>query len=434
MKKILLLTLLLFTFCATLFSCKQQEQEQIVAQESTGLSLETSNDMTYFVVNGIGTCTDTNIILPNEYNGKPIKAIANNAFENNTGLQSVVLNKNLTSIGQYAFRNCVNLKSLTLNEELTSMQSGVFNGCSSLTEIHITTFDIMSKDVVWFPYEYDLYLNGSLVTEVGDETTPSNSCFRNCKSIKRVTISDSWIRPAKFLNCTSLTSVSIMDSVEYISDEAFRNCPALTLYDNAYYLGDDNNKYKWLIEAKNTNITSCTIHNDCQFIANKAFFHCKLKNITIPNKIAKISFMCFSGCDSLTSVTIGNGVYTIGQGAFHDCINLKNVLFSDKVTIIGDSSFKSCKSLKEVELPPYLREIDNFAFTFCKSLTKVKMKDNLKKIGKQAFAFCSSLYSIEYSGSILQWNTIKKSELWNQDVRPWDSFIYCTDGSISLLK
>lgn len=392
--------------------------------------------MTYYIVNGMGNCTDSNLILPNEHNGKPVKAVAENAFRDYTGIQSLVLNDNLMSIGEYAFAGCTNLKSLTLNSELVSMEYS-FDKCTALTEIHIPTFYIMKQEIVRnFPCKYDLYLNDSLVTEISEMNNgwwiTMDSYFTNCKSLKRAVIRDSYVNPSKFSNCTSLTDVLITDYVERIGDNAFTDCPALTLYDNAYYLGDENNKYKWLISAKDWQVTDCTMHNDCKFIADKAFLNNNnnLKNITFSDNLKGISYLCFYECSSLTSVSMGAGVEVIGSGAFKNCTKLKDITFSDNITTICNQSFWGCHALTEIELPKKLTEIYEQAFIFCKNLKKVTIKNKPRRIGVQAFAF-SALQSIEFAGTISQWNAIEKGNRWNEDT--WfDSVVSCSDGTQSL--
>ena len=84
------------------------------------------------------------------------------------------------------------------------------------------------------------------------------------------------IRSYAFSNCTSLTSVTIPNSVTSIGDSAFRNCSSLT-------------------------------------------------SITIPNNVTSIRDSAFSQCTSLTSVTIPNSVTSIGNEAFRYNGNLESV-------------------------------------------------------------------------------------------------------------
>jgi hypothetical protein len=64
-----------------------------------------------------------------------------------------------------------------------------------------------------------------------------------------------------------------------------------------------------------TSLTSVTIPDTVTSIAIEAFYGCTgLTNVTIGNGVASIGYFAFSHCSSLTSVAIGNGVTYIVSG------------------------------------------------------------------------------------------------------------------------
>ena len=128
-----------------------------------------------------------------------------------------------------------------------------------------------------------------------------------------------------FRGCTSLTSITIPDSVAYIDYESFRGC---------------------------TSLTSLIIGNGVTYIDKDMFY----------------------GCTSLTSVTIGNGVTSIGESAFRDCTSLTSVTIPDSVTSIGDDAFFWCTSLTSVTIPDSVTSIGWGAFSDCRSLTEINFK------------------------------------------------------------
>ena len=70
-----------------------------------------------------------------------------------------------------------------------------------------------------------------------------------------------------------------------------------------------------------SSLTSITIPNSVTSIGSRAFEGCSsLTSVTIPNGVTLIGNEAFYKCSSLTSVTIPNSVTSIGDGAFYGCI------------------------------------------------------------------------------------------------------------------
>ena len=114
---------------------------------------------------------------------------------------------------------------------------------------------------------------------------------------------------------TSLTSVTIPESVTAIGDYAFCECIFLT---------------------------SITIGEGVATIGNGAFNFCEeLTSVTIPNSVTFIGEDAFSWCHALTAVTIGDGVTTIGDDAFSFCESLTSVTAYNPIPVdIGTSVFR----------------------------------------------------------------------------------------------
>ena len=75
-----------------------------------------------------------------------------------------------------------------------------------------------------------------------------------------------------------------------------------------------------------TSLTNVTIGDSVTTIGEYAFSDChSLTSVTIGNSVTTIGASAFRSCNSLTSVTIGDSVTTIGDYAFSDCYNLTSV-------------------------------------------------------------------------------------------------------------
>jgi len=67
-----------------------------------------------------------------------------------------------------------------------------------------------------------------------------------------------------------------------------------------------------------SSLTSISLPNSLTTIGTSAFIDCtSLKSVIIPNSVTEIGGLAFSGCKGLTSVDLGSGVTSIGKSAFN---------------------------------------------------------------------------------------------------------------------
>ena len=181
---------------------------------------------------------------------------------------------------------------------------------------------------------------------------------------KPVTNIDGWI----FSQCTSLSSVTIPDSVTSIGKGVFQEC---------------------------TSLSSVTIPNSVTCIGDCAFSQCtSLSSVTIPNNVTSIGDFAFSNCTSLSNIFIPESVTNIGDSAFSYCTSLSSITLPDCIGKIGSAVFEKCTSLSGITLPNSVTNIGDFAFNNCSSLSSVTIPDSVTSIGEHAFADCTSLSNI----------------------------------------
>ena len=147
---------------------------------SEGLAYTLNGDT--YTVSGIGSCTDSDIVIPNSVEGIPVTSIGGNAFYNCSTITSVVIPESVTYIGYSSFSNCANLTSINIPDGVTIIDMSTFNNCVKLTSIKIP----------------------NSVTSIGRSA---------------------------FAVCVKLTSIKIPNSVTSIDSYAFGNCSGMQFYD-----------------------------------------------------------------------------------------------------------------------------------------------------------------------------------------------------------
>ena len=174
-----------------------------------------------------------------------------------------------------------------------------------------------------------------------------------------------------FLNCCSLTSVTIPNGVTSISSSALRACYSLT---------------------------NITIPESVTSIGNYVFYNCySLTNITIPDGVTSIGKSVFSACYSLTSIIIPGSITSISSLMFADCYSLTNITISDVVTSISSGAFNGCFSLTNITIPESITSIGGSAFYNCYSLTSITIPKSITSIRDNMFYNCSSLIKYNFS-------------------------------------
>ena len=106
-------------------------------------------------------------------------------------------------------------------------------------------------------------------------TSIGQSAFRKCDRLTSISIPNSVtsICQDAFNGCDYLAAIKIPNTINSIEASSFDGCSRLQYneYDNALYLGNDENLYVALIKAKSTDVKSCEINSSCIVMAPYVF-------------------------------------------------------------------------------------------------------------------------------------------------------------------
>ena len=348
------------------------------------------------------------IILPDNYKGEKY-AIGNNVFKNKSSITSITIPNSVTSIGNYAFYHCSSLTSITIPNSVTSIGDYAFYWC-----YHITSITIPNSVTSIGDYAFYGWSRITSITIPNSVTSIGNYAFNGCDGLKTVVNFSSLTLNIgsqdygyvayyadKVINAPNggIVGDFVFSTVDgkHTLLEYSGNASEIILPDNykgeKYAIG--NNVFK-----NKSSITSITIPNSVTNIGDSAFDGCSgLTSIEIPNSVTSIGDNAFYDCTKLTSIEIPNSVTSIGNDAFQGCSGLTSITIPNSVTSIGYSAFYDCTKLTSIEIPNSVTSIGNDAFQGCSGLTSITIPNSVTSIGYSAFKGCNNIKFLEINTS-----------------------------------
>ena len=378
---------------------------------SEGLRYVLNDDESGYICVGIGSCSDTYVVIPSVYNDLPVVAIGENAFSNTdrypkNSIIKTTIPDSVTDIGVSAFSGCSLLTSINIPERVTGISDRTFYDCSSLTEIIIPAG---VKSIGEEAFEKCSSLTGVIIPE--SVTNIGRYAFSGCNSLTYAVIPNgaTCISDNLFYGCESLTDITIPDGVTRIGYHAFEKCSALA----SINIPDRVTEIHGFAFFGCTSLTSLTIPASVTSIGDWAFNGCrKLAEIINNSSLNIVEGETDNGCVAYYALSVKKGGTSdiINQGDYQfitvDGVNyLSNYVGTDvKINLpasyngqnysLGDHAFDGYTPLRSVTIPSSVTDIGDHAFYRCYNLTSITIPESVTNIGKEAFAGCYRLVEV----------------------------------------
>jgi len=350
------------------------------------------DDFRYFISNGEVTITDyigtaAKIVIPSEFYGYPVTAIADMAFMECDQIINITVPQGVKTIGEYAFNFCQALETISLPQSLTNISQYAFYNCASLSRVYYNgkvsqwndiyidnsyngNYCLLNSTILFVDeFIYSVSDGESAVAGyTGEETevmipsqiegypvtAVSDMAFMECDKITAVTVPQGvkTIGDYAFNFCESLETISLPQSLEAVSQYAFYNCGNLS---EVYYQGT---KSQWdRINIDNSYNGNYCLLNAKILFADEFIYYISNDEITIADYAGEATEL------TIPSQIEGYTVTCIGEGAFSDCDRLTALTISDSIISIEADAFLGCTALESVRF--YSRaQKDRFAQLF----------------------------------------------------------------------
>ncbi len=266
-------------------------------------------------------------------------------------------------------------------------------------------------------------LEGKKVTSLAREA------FKSATSMTGVTIANTIkeIGMWAFSGCSSLSNINL-GNVEKISEQSFKNCTSVTSIKIPKTLNRGASGAPFL---GCTNLKTIELEEGMTVVPSYLCSGTAITEITIPSTVKEIEISAFSGCNSLSNINLGN-VEKIGEQSFKNCTSLTSIKIPKSLNKgASGAPFLGCTNLKTIELEEGMTVIPKYLCSETR-ITDITIPNTVKEIDLWAFSNCSELKkitildSVEDIGDYISSNTDIVFQNHNEDLT-----IYCYEDSLA---
>ena len=359
-----------------------------------------------------------------------------------TQVKEYILDEQVKSIGKYTFSNCYNLTKVEGLDHIQAIGDSAFFYCDSLKAISLDSVKTIKNSAFQ-------NCTGLVSVALGKELVDcGKDVFNGCTKIEKVSLScanvEDW-----FQGLEAIKELTVNESVEAIKDGAFSNCTGLTTA-----------QIKGSKEIGNSAFSGCSSLSDITLpeslsrMGNSAFSGCNsLVSVDIPDNVSSIGESTFEGCTRLDSISIPAKVTIINHHTFKDCIGLQSIEIPNHIKTIGNKPFDGCVNLKSVSINSvfdyykgYHQSTGNYDLTarptysdvFGAQVTSYILGENIETITYQAFSSNKTMASLTIGSRVKEvernalstCSNLKKIVI--KDIKSWCGVKIATDGKTNL--
>ena len=356
--------------------------------------------------------------------------MGNNAFDGCTNLEKIQLSNNITAIEYQTFSACTNLTTINIPNSLVYIDWNAFSGCRKLDNIYIPTgvTYIASSAFGYCTSLKNLTIdenNTAYEIEDGIIYATDNSTLIMLATIaneKTVTIREGVkkLESSSLMMCTSMTTLNLPSSLEYIRGDAFPtestklvtiNIPESNKYykaEDGYIYSKDGKELVYVVASKK----NININENVETIKLTAIFYTTATEIVIPDNVKTIEDYALRQGWSLKSLHIGKGVSNLStvfkswgnvEGTLDITIDEENPYYKiDGNLILTKDGKKVVTYVKYVEsqiIPEGVETIENGALADFKA-TEIILPSTLKTIEAEGISYCGNLTTITIPSSV----------------------------------
>ena len=404
----------------------------------------------YAVITGAAESTD--LLIPAQVEGVPVREIGRGAFAGNTSLKTVTVSQGVRSIGMSAFEGCSNLAEIILPGTLTFIDKDAFRDCGSLREIsmpgiveagqvregafvgvRLTELKLSGGADLFDPLLQDETLravtrldgwlfrplrDGTLMITGADGdprrleipaqidgkqvTAIDENAFRGRGALKTVILPEGLrtIGSKAFADCVSLKEINFPSSLERVDPLAFfRTALSVPVLPQG---AEEKSSRVWFASDDRTDPAGWTWNLLADGSVMISGYALQDKALIIPDEIdgkpvtavMQEESRYLSGADKIETVKLPAGLKVIGERAFYRFSAVRELSVPTELEEIGNGAFYNAARVDHIKLPATLKRLGREAFNYCRRLGSMILPMGLEEIGPRTFEGCTRLGTV----------------------------------------